>query len=185
MTSPPHHHHSSTLQAPPSPPFMYSYTHPSIPSDYDVEDAFSSINAPNYTPTSPDYSRDFFSPEDISPPKDTKTPVESPISVSSSSSVGSSSPVRSTTPPPDYPFVVSIFAELDNSLWIIPRLLGSEPVLEEPDESDTYYNLEIIIEDIQVQESFKQNLRTQKQQGRATRLDLCRLQLSRIQPLDV
>ncbi|GJT01515.1 hypothetical protein Tco_0822684 [Tanacetum coccineum] len=120
---------------------MSSYTHPSIPSDYDVEDAFSSTNAPNYTPTSPDYSRDFFPPEDISPPKDTETPVESPIPVSPSSSVGSSSPVRSTTPPPDYPFDESIFAELDNSLWIIPRPLGSEPVPEEPDESDTCYNM--------------------------------------------
>ncbi|GKA06063.1 reverse transcriptase domain-containing protein [Tanacetum coccineum] len=117
---------------------MSSYTHPSIPSYYDVEDAFSSTNAPYYTSTSPDYSRDFFPPEDISPPKDTETPVESPIPVSPSSSVGSSSPVRSTTPPPDYPFDESIFPELDNSLWIIPRPLGSEPVLEEPDESDTY-----------------------------------------------
>ncbi|GKA53141.1 hypothetical protein Tco_0746456 [Tanacetum coccineum] len=122
---------------------MSSYTHPSIPSDYDVEDAFSSTNAPNYTPTSPDYSQDFFPPEDISPPKDTETPVESPIPVSPSSSVGSSSPVRSTTPPPDYPFDESIFAELDNSLWIIPRPLGSEPVLEEPDESDTCYNVHL------------------------------------------
>ncbi|GKB34281.1 hypothetical protein Tco_0879223 [Tanacetum coccineum] len=46
-------------------------------------------------------------------------------------SVGSSSLVRSTTPP-DYPFDESIFVELDNSLWIIPRPLGSEPVPEEP-----------------------------------------------------
>ncbi|GKE40261.1 hypothetical protein Tco_1463666 [Tanacetum coccineum] len=122
---------------------MSSYTHPSIPSDYDVEDAFSSINAPNYTPTSPDYSRDFFPPEDISPPKDTETPVESPIPVSLSSSVGSSSPVRSTTPPPDYPFGESIFAELDNSLWIISRPLRSEPVPEEPDESYTCYNVHL------------------------------------------
>ncbi|GJV28934.1 reverse transcriptase domain-containing protein [Tanacetum coccineum] len=121
---------------------MSSYTHPSIPSDYDVKDAFSSTNAPNYTPTSSDYSRDFFSPEHISPPKDTETPVESPIPVSPSSSVGSSSPVRSTTPPPDYPFDESIFAELDNSLWIIPRPLGSEPVPEEPDE-DYYDSLTI------------------------------------------
>ncbi|GKA97408.1 hypothetical protein Tco_0825302 [Tanacetum coccineum] len=71
------------------------------------------------------------------PPKDIKTPVESPIPISPSSSVGSSSPVRSTTPPPDYPFDESIFAELDNSLWIIPRPLGSEPVVEESNESDT------------------------------------------------
>ncbi|GJY06786.1 hypothetical protein Tco_0373840 [Tanacetum coccineum] len=120
---------------------MSSYTHPSIPSDYDVKDAFSSTNAPNYTPTSPDYSRDFFPPKDISPPKDIETPVESPIPVSPSSLVGFSSPVRSTTPPPDYPFDDSIFAELDNSLWIIPRPLGSEPVPEEPDESDTCYNM--------------------------------------------
>ncbi|GJV23166.1 reverse transcriptase domain-containing protein [Tanacetum coccineum] len=68
------------------------------------------------------------------PPRDTKPPVGSPISLSPSSSVGSSSPVRSTTPPPDYPFNESIFAELDNSLWIIPRLLGSEPVPEKPNE---------------------------------------------------
>ncbi|GJY51147.1 hypothetical protein Tco_0441994 [Tanacetum coccineum] len=35
---------------------MSLYTHPSIPSDYDVEDAFSSTNAPNYIPTPPGYS---------------------------------------------------------------------------------------------------------------------------------
>ncbi|GJR37245.1 hypothetical protein Tco_1212929 [Tanacetum coccineum] len=40
----------------------------------------------------------------------------------------------STTPPPDYPFDESIFTELDNSLWIIPRLLGSKPVHEESNE---------------------------------------------------
>ncbi|GKC92474.1 reverse transcriptase domain-containing protein, partial [Tanacetum coccineum] len=67
----------------------------------------------------------------IPPPKDIGTLVESPILISPSSLVGSSSPVRSTTPPPDYPFDESIFAELDNSLWIIPRPLGSEPVPEE------------------------------------------------------
>ncbi|GJT66534.1 hypothetical protein Tco_1018014 [Tanacetum coccineum] len=50
----------------------------------------------------------------------------------------SSSPVRSTTPPPDYPFDKPIFAELDNSLWIIPQPLGSEPVPEKPNESDTF-----------------------------------------------
>ncbi|GKE62492.1 reverse transcriptase domain-containing protein, partial [Tanacetum coccineum] len=54
------------------------------------------------------------------PPIDTEPPVGSPISLSPSSSVGSSSPVRSTTPPPDYLFYETIFAELDNSLWIIP-----------------------------------------------------------------
>ncbi|GKB07649.1 hypothetical protein Tco_0835933 [Tanacetum coccineum] len=80
-------------------------------------------------------SRDFFPPEEIPPPKDTETPVESPIPISPSSSVVSSSPVRSTTPPPDYPFDESIFTKLDNSLWIIPRLLGSEPVPEESNES--------------------------------------------------
>ncbi|GKC92323.1 hypothetical protein Tco_1157765, partial [Tanacetum coccineum] len=71
------------------------------------------------------------SPKKISSPKDTKTPVESPIPISQSSSVGSSSPVRSTTPPPYSLFDESIFAKLDNSLWIIPRPLGSEPVPEE------------------------------------------------------
>ncbi|GJU98750.1 hypothetical protein Tco_1328021 [Tanacetum coccineum] len=60
--------------------------------------------------------------------------VGSPISLSSSSSVGSSSPVRSTTPPLDYPFDESIFAKLDNLLWIILRPLESEPVFEKPNE---------------------------------------------------
>ncbi|GJT61641.1 hypothetical protein Tco_1005174 [Tanacetum coccineum] len=55
------------------------------------------------------------------PPKDTDPPVGSPIPSSPYSLVGFSSPVRSTTPQPDYPFDESIFAELDNSLWIIPR----------------------------------------------------------------
>ncbi|GKD58300.1 hypothetical protein Tco_1295809 [Tanacetum coccineum] len=54
------------------------------------------------------------------PPRDTEPHVRSPISLSPSSSVGSSSPVRSTTPPSGYPFDKSVFAELDNSLWIIP-----------------------------------------------------------------
>ncbi|GJV51647.1 hypothetical protein Tco_1447388 [Tanacetum coccineum] len=81
-------------------------------------------------------SQDFFPPEDISSPKDTKTPVKSPIPTSPSSSVGSLSPVRSTTPSPDYLFNESIFAELDNSLWITSRPLGSEPDPEEPNESN-------------------------------------------------
>nr|GFA11074.1 hypothetical protein [Tanacetum cinerariifolium] len=70
-------------------------------------------------------SRDFFSLEEISPPKDVETPIESFILVSPSSSVGSSSPVRLITPPLDYLFDESIYAELDNSLWIIPRPLGT------------------------------------------------------------
>nr|GEX95622.1 reverse transcriptase domain-containing protein [Tanacetum cinerariifolium] len=61
-------------------------------------------------------------------PRDTEPLIRSHISLSSSSSVGSSSSVRSTTPSSDYPFDESIFAELDNSLWIIPRSLGSKPV---------------------------------------------------------
>ncbi|GKE03755.1 hypothetical protein Tco_1395773, partial [Tanacetum coccineum] len=73
----------------------------------------------------------------ISPPKDAETLVESPMTISPSSSVGSSSPVRSTIPPLDYPFDKAIFAELDNSLWIIPQPLGSEPVPEKPNESDS------------------------------------------------
>ncbi|GKB08751.1 putative reverse transcriptase domain-containing protein [Tanacetum coccineum] len=44
---------------------MSSYTHPSIPSDYDVEDAFSFTNAPNYIPTPPGYS--LVTPGNISP----------------------------------------------------------------------------------------------------------------------
>ncbi|GJZ90955.1 hypothetical protein Tco_0662882, partial [Tanacetum coccineum] len=70
------------------------------------------------------------------PPRDIEPPVGLPISLSPSSSVGSSSLVRSTTSPPDYLFKKSIFAELDNSLWIIPQLLESEPVPEELNEPD-------------------------------------------------
>nr|GEU84335.1 hypothetical protein [Tanacetum cinerariifolium] len=73
----------------------------------------------------------------ISPPNDTKTPVKSPILIFPSSTGGSSSPVRSTTPP-DYLFDESTFTKLDNSLWIIPRPMGSESVPEEPNELDAY-----------------------------------------------
>nr|GFB26848.1 hypothetical protein [Tanacetum cinerariifolium] len=76
-------------------------------------------------------SQNFFPSEEISP-KDTET------SVSPSSSVGSSSPIRSTILPLDCPFDRSIFAELDNSIWITLRLLGEEPVPEELNDSDTH-----------------------------------------------
>ncbi|GJZ89508.1 hypothetical protein Tco_0661290 [Tanacetum coccineum] len=81
-------------------------------------------------------SRDFLPPERISP-KDTET-SKSPTPVSSSSSIGSSSPVGSTAPSPDYLFDESIFAKLDNSLWIISRPLGEEPDPEKLNESDAY-----------------------------------------------
>ncbi|GJS20738.1 hypothetical protein Tco_0449370 [Tanacetum coccineum] len=68
-------------------------------------------------------SRDFLPTERISP-KDTET-SKSPTPVSSS--IGSSSPVGSIAPSPDYLFDESIFAKLDNSLWIILRPLGEEP----------------------------------------------------------
>ncbi|GKA19039.1 hypothetical protein Tco_0698954 [Tanacetum coccineum] len=93
-------------------------------------------NEPPIPPQAPIDPSPILPPSPISPPKDTETPVESPIPISPSSSVGSSSLVRSTTPPPDYPFDESIFAELDNSLWIIPRPLGSKLVPEESNESD-------------------------------------------------
>nr|GEY32846.1 hypothetical protein [Tanacetum cinerariifolium] len=67
-------------------------------------------------------------------PRDTETPIGSPMPLSPSSPVGSSSASRSITPPPDYPFDESVFAELDNSFWIIPRPLGSKPISEEPNE---------------------------------------------------
>nr|GEX39272.1 hypothetical protein [Tanacetum cinerariifolium] len=137
-----------------------------LPSDSDIKNTFSSTNILNYFSASPrsispDSSNDFTKylldilvflslhddskieviqtydaippPQEISP-KDTKTPVESPIPVPLSSLEGSSSPVRSTTP--DYLFDKSIFAELDNSLWIITRPLGSKPVPEDYNESD-------------------------------------------------
>ncbi|GKC79460.1 hypothetical protein Tco_1130234 [Tanacetum coccineum] len=45
---------------------MFSSTHPIIvPSDYDVDDAFSSTHSPDYIPASPDYSP--ASPRNTSP----------------------------------------------------------------------------------------------------------------------
>ena len=82
--------------------------------------------------------RDFFSPEEVSSLEGTETHVESLIPISPPSSVESSSPVKSAISPPNYPFDKSIFAELDNSLWIIPRLLGEKPDPEEHNESDNY-----------------------------------------------
>nr|GEV93992.1 hypothetical protein [Tanacetum cinerariifolium] len=67
-------------------------------------------------------SQCLFPSKEISP-KDTETPVEPPILVPLSSS-----PVRSTTP--GYLFDESIFAKLDNSLWIIsrpPGIMSSPP----------------------------------------------------------
>nr|GEU55198.1 hypothetical protein [Tanacetum cinerariifolium] len=125
-----------------------------VPSDSDIENTFSSTNILNYFSASPgnvspDSSNNFtkyllhtlvFSPlhddskmEDISP-KDNETAVESPIPVPPSSSEGSSSPVRSTTP--DYLFDESIFAELDNSLWIIPPSLENKPIPKKPNKLD-------------------------------------------------
>ncbi|GJV28765.1 hypothetical protein Tco_1385213 [Tanacetum coccineum] len=144
---------------------MPSSNHPIIvPSDSDIEDAFSSSNVPHYFPatpgnTSPDSSNDLtkyllatlvFSPLHDDPymeiiqvydATDNELPIPSfqafiaPPTVVSPSPVLSLSPM-STTPLSDYPFDKSIFAELDNSLWIISRPLGSESVLEEPNESD-------------------------------------------------
>ncbi|GKC56479.1 hypothetical protein Tco_1084077 [Tanacetum coccineum] len=143
--------------------FIYS-PHPIIIlSDSNVEDTFSSTHTPNYILASPDYfpaslgntssdpsedlSKDLLASLAISHFHDDQymkvmqaynaTNDELPIQSSPSSSVGSSSPVRSTTPPLDYPFDESIFPELANSLWIIPRALGSEPVPEKPNKSDT------------------------------------------------
>ncbi|GKA46001.1 hypothetical protein Tco_0738797 [Tanacetum coccineum] len=79
-------------------------------------------------------SQDFYHPKNISSPKDIETPVESTTQVSLYSSMESSSPIRSTTSPPHYLFDEFIFAELDNSLWIISRPLGSKPILKEPEE---------------------------------------------------
>ncbi|GJZ43897.1 hypothetical protein Tco_0591152 [Tanacetum coccineum] len=86
------------------------------------------------------------SPRDTEPPVRPLTPPTSPIRPSSlTSSVGSSSPVRPDTPPPpppppDYFLDKSIFAELDNSLWIIPCPLGGKPNPDEPNELDAYWD---------------------------------------------
>nr|GFC32160.1 hypothetical protein [Tanacetum cinerariifolium] len=135
---------------------MSSSNHPIIvPSDSDIEDAFS-LNFHDYFPAtsgnnSPNSSYDFtkyllatliFSPLHDNPymevmPAYDATDNELPIPLLQTI-IRSSSPVRSTTPPPDYPFDKSIFAKLDNLLWIISRPLGREPDPEEPNEPDAY-----------------------------------------------
>nr|GEY58662.1 reverse transcriptase domain-containing protein [Tanacetum cinerariifolium] len=102
----------------------------------------------HYVSTIPDYSpasleKPILMLQSEISPKDTET------SVSPSSSVGSSSPIRSTISPLDYPFDESIFAELDNSLWITPRPLGEEPVPEELNETSTSETLAITLATIQ------------------------------------
>ncbi|GJR88903.1 hypothetical protein Tco_0212914 [Tanacetum coccineum] len=64
---------------------MSSYTHPSIPSNYDVEDAFSSTNTPNNIPTSPSYSP--VTPGNISPDSSDDLKISYPHSVLPPSSV--------------------------------------------------------------------------------------------------
>nr|GEU48173.1 reverse transcriptase [Tanacetum cinerariifolium] len=83
---------------------------------------------------SPMFDSQYLFPSKEISPKDTKTPVELPILVPLSSSEGSSSPVRS-----NYLFDESIFAELDNSLWIISRPLRSKPVPKDSNESDAFH----------------------------------------------
>lgn len=69
--------------------------------------------------------------------------IESPVG-SPSSSVGSSSPFRPDSPPPiaevidaipDFAKMDQMLAEMNNSLWIIPRPLGSEPTPEKTEET--------------------------------------------------
>ncbi|GKB77639.1 reverse transcriptase domain-containing protein [Tanacetum coccineum] len=131
-----------------------------VPSDSDNENTFSSTNILNYFPAlpgniSPNSSDDFtkylldillFPPlhddpyiqaYDVIPPSQVIIAFPSIVPPSMSDSreffppKEISSPVRSTTSPPNYLFNESIFAELDNSLWIISRPLGSKPVPEE------------------------------------------------------
>ncbi|GJS99184.1 hypothetical protein Tco_0820354 [Tanacetum coccineum] len=99
---------------------MSSPNHPT----FDIEDAFSS-NFPDYIPASPDYF----------PASPGNTSFES--SNNSSGLVPIASPTLSLFHNDPYMKVMqSIFIELDNSLSIIQRPLGSEPVPEESNESD-------------------------------------------------
>nr|GEV33129.1 hypothetical protein [Tanacetum cinerariifolium] len=101
------------------------------------EDAFSS-NISDYISTIPDYSPASSGKKPILMLQSEISPKDTETFVSPSSSVGSSSLIRSTISPLDYPFDESVFAELDNSLWITPRPLGEEPVPEELNESYTH-----------------------------------------------
>ncbi|GJT28973.1 reverse transcriptase domain-containing protein [Tanacetum coccineum] len=102
---------------------MSSPNHPTS----DIDDAFS-FNFPDYIPASMDYFP--ASPGNISESSNNSSgliPIASPTILPLPPMLSQ----MSTTPPPNYPFDESIFAELDNSLWIIPRPLGSKPVPEE------------------------------------------------------
>ncbi|GJX54385.1 hypothetical protein Tco_0282754 [Tanacetum coccineum] len=86
---------------------MSSSNHPIIvPSDSDIEDAFSSINVNVITITNVD-SRDFFPSKEDFNSKVTKTTVESPIPYLLLHQVGSLSTVRYYYSTTDYPFVTS------------------------------------------------------------------------------
>ncbi|GJR82632.1 reverse transcriptase domain-containing protein [Tanacetum coccineum] len=114
---------------------MSSPNHPTS----DIEDVFSS-NFHDYISASPDYvsaspGNTFFeSSNDLSG----LVPIASPtlslfhddpyIKVLQAYYATNELPI---SPPPDYPFDEFIFAELDNSLGIIPGPLGSKPISEE------------------------------------------------------
>ncbi|GKB34784.1 hypothetical protein Tco_0879726, partial [Tanacetum coccineum] len=98
-----------------------------VPSDSDIEDAFSSTNILNYFPASP--GNIFPNPfKKISSPKDIETSVESPISISPSSSVGSSSPVSKPSPRenPMKSDVVKLFISGNDheNIQVLPRKTG-------------------------------------------------------------
>ncbi|GJR23170.1 reverse transcriptase domain-containing protein [Tanacetum coccineum] len=179
----------------------------------DIDDAFSSMNILNYTSASPDYfpalagSSSFNSLEN---PKENMIPTvfsyfyNNPCLKDVQAFYAKELPIS----PPDpitSPAILTLSPVLPPSLLFDPRYLfvpeellppkkricspsSSSTTLPNPSRNQTQYSsLEIIMEDIQVrhQGSSEQNPRTQEQRRRTTRLDLCRLQLSRIQPLDM
>nr|GEU61380.1 hypothetical protein [Tanacetum cinerariifolium] len=90
---------------------------------------YSDDNLPSWgIPLMDAYESDPEAPDAASQSPDYGSRSQATKTKSYSYSQRSSSLVRSTTPPPDYPFHKSIFAELDNSLWIIPQPLGREPM---------------------------------------------------------
>ncbi|GKA08699.1 putative reverse transcriptase domain-containing protein [Tanacetum coccineum] len=191
---------------------MSSYTHPSISFDYDVEDDFSSTNAPNYIPTPPSYSS--VTPGNISP--DSSDDLTKDLLSSLSISPFYDDPYMKVIqaydaiPPPQViialPAIVSP-PMFDTRDFFSPEEISSPKDIETHVESPIPISLSSSVgssspvrsttpppdyplinylsgRDIKVrhQESSEQDPRTQ---GRTTILDLCRLQFSRIQPLDM
>ncbi|GJU88772.1 hypothetical protein Tco_1301195 [Tanacetum coccineum] len=184
---------------------MSSYTHPSILSDYDVEDAFSSTNALNYIPTSSGYS--LVTPENISPDSldDLTKDLLSSLSISPFHDDPYMKVIQAYDAIPSPQVIIALPAILpppmfDSRDFFPPEEISPPKDTKTPVESPIPVSpsssirssspvriaqqklsgpITLRSQDIKVrhQESSEQDPRTE---GKTTILDLCRLQFSRI-----